>query len=305
MKKAIRKILGYFGYDVIKVMPVSVFKKEFLVKVGEYNLIMPANNPLRKTYREQNDFATEITRLTAIVHEKYPDLIFLDVGANTGDTIARVKAVSDIPVISIEGDDISFGYLKKNIAQFSQVTIIKQFLGEKNGDISGELKKKGWNTTIIPSDSSAAKISIKTIDSVLSESLHDIRKIKIFKVDTEGFDTIILRGAQNFIRETKPVIYLEYNRDNMNAINENGLATILRLESVGYKRILFYDDRGRYILTTTLAERELVLSLHNYADGKNGLIYYYNICLFHDDDDDLALKIAEGETLYEQTHFTS
>jgi hypothetical protein len=83
--------------------------------------------------------------------------------------------------------------------------------------------------------------------------------------------------------------------DNMKAINENGLNTILGLADLGYENALFFDDRGRYILTTTLNNKELIESLTNYADGKNGLIYYYNLCLFHAEDSDLASKIAEKE----------
>ncbi len=298
MKKVIRNILGYFGYDIIKVVPTPFFKKDCIVRVGKFDLIMPSYNPLRKTYKEQKNFASEISRLTVTVLKKYPDLVFLDIGANNGDTAARVKSVSDIPVISIEGDETSFRYLAENVKQFSGVTIINQFLGEREGFINADLEKKGWNTTIIPSEKSDTRIGIKTLDLVLKESTPVQGKLKILKIDTEGFDTIILRGAYEYIKESKPVIYLEYNRDNMSAINENGLETILNLEKFGYRKVLFFDDRGRYVLTTTLANKELINDLNRYADGKNGLIYYYNLCIFHSEDEDLAANTSETELTY-------
>jgi hypothetical protein len=104
-------MLGYFGYDFIKIAPTPLFKKTTIVRVGKFDLIMPAYNPLRKTYKEQEDFASEISRLTLTVLQKYPNLIFLDIGANCGDTAARVKSVSDIPIISVEGDETTFQYL--------------------------------------------------------------------------------------------------------------------------------------------------------------------------------------------------
>jgi FkbM family methyltransferase len=294
MRKFIRKILGYFGYDIIKVMPTPR-QKDVPVTVGKFQILLPNFNPLIKTYFAQPEFASEIGRLTLAMKEKYPNLTFLDIGANAGDTVARVKSAADIPIISVEGDDISFGYLTGNVRQFKDVTTIKQFLGEKEDQINASLNKQGWNTTIIPSPEGGQKIPIRPLDVVLGDKGLLNGKIKILKVDTEGFDTIIIRGSMDLIRTAKPMIYLEFNWDNMNAIGENGLKTIFGLRSEGYNKILFYDDRGKYILTTTLDDTVLINSLSIYANGKTGLIYYYNLCLLHGDDDDVALKIAANE----------
>ena len=140
-------------------------------------------------------------------------------------------------------------------------------------------------------------IAIRTLDKVLQENVLLQRNLKIFKVDTEGFDTIIIRGSKEYIRIARPVIYLEFNWDNMNAIGENGLNTILALREAGYHKILFFDDKGKYILTTDLDNKELIQSLSEYADGKTGLIYYYNLCLVHEEDDDIVSKIELGERI--------
>jgi FkbM family methyltransferase len=304
MKKAIRKVLNYLGYDIVKVVPTPTpfLKKEVQVKVGNFELTLPTSNPLIITYTEQKDFATEISRLVNYVYDKYADLTFLDVGANTGDTVAVVKSAKDVPVISIEGDEFSYSYLKRNTAQFSNVTIFNNFLGEKKGAIEADLQKKGWNTTIVPGKGNGNKIDMITLDDLLTTNFPNnvVSQIKLLKIDTEGFDTIIIRGALNYIQAIKPVIYFEYNRDNMQAINEDGLATIRSLESLGYKTILFFDDRGRFILSTDMADKETIQHLNDYADGKNGLIYYYNICLFHKEDTDIAVKTIAAENRFRE-----
>src|ERR1700743_3492352 len=107
MRKFIRRIIGYFGYDIVKTMPTPRQNK-VRVTVGKFQIHLPKFNPLIKTYFEHPDFASEISRLTVAMIKKYPDLTFLDIGANVGDTVARVKSAADIPVISVEGDDISY-----------------------------------------------------------------------------------------------------------------------------------------------------------------------------------------------------
>jgi FkbM family methyltransferase len=301
MKKFIRHILGYFGYDIIKVVPTSFLKKEQPVRVGNYTITLPVQNPLIKTYATQKDYSSEIGRLAGYIVHKYPDLIFVDIGANTGDTIAIVKSVQDVPILAVEGDEFTFSYLKKNAVQFRNVQLVQQFLGEKAGTINVDLQKKGWNTTIIP-NAGNEKVTIKTLDTVLQESSLSKPAMKMLKIDTEGFDTLIIRGATTFIRETRPIIYFEYNRDNMEAIQENGLQTLLDLSREGYERILFFDDRGRFVLSGSLSNHELIQDLHDYADGRNGLIYYYNICLVHNSDADLAESIIVKERAFRKAH---
>jgi len=296
MKKIVRKFLSYFGYDFIKITPKPFLKKEYEVRIGNYTLTMPSINPLIDVYRNKKDFASEIGRITLCVHEKYTQLRFIDVGANTGDTAAIIKSVINIPLICIEGDPFSFSYLKRNVEQLSDVTIFNNYLGEKEDTLEIVEEKAGWNTTLIPSPKKGRKITLTTLDNLLYQNFKDLKNFKLLKIDTEGFDTIILRGSENFILNNKPVIYIEYNRDNMSAINEDGLLTLLHMEQLGYNKILFFDDRGRYILSTTLSNKELINDLHNYADGKNGLIYYYNICLFHKEDTDIAETLIQNES---------
>jgi FkbM family methyltransferase len=296
MRKTIRKILGYFGYDFIKVKRTPIYKKEHKVQVGNYSLTMPAINPLINVYRDKEDFASEIGRIMLCVFEKYPRLGFIDVGANTGDTAAIIKSLKNIPVVSIEGDPFTFSYLKRNADLFSDIQIFNNYLGEKDQSMNISFEKEGWNTTLIPKEGNGQKVDLITLDTLLGKIPEDLSFFKLLKIDTEGFDTIILRGAFGFISKIKPVIYIEYNRDNMQAIGEDGLTTIFQLEQYGYKKILLFDDRGRYILSTVLSNKQLITDLHNYADGKNGLIYYYNICFFHSDDDDIAEKLIKSES---------
>lgn len=296
MKKAIRKLLNYVGYDIVKVVPTPFMAKEVPVKVGSFTLTFPTNNPLIKTYNEQPDFATEIGRLVKYTLTKYPKLIFIDVGANAGDTIATVKSVSDVPVIAVEGDNFSYSYLKKNTAAFQNVTLYNTFLGEKAGKLSVALEKQGWNTTIIPDATTQNVIDLKTLDEVIAAHSEDMSRMKVLKIDTEGFDTKIIRGAENFIRSIKPVIYFEYNRDNMSAIGEDGLAALKQLAGWGYDQVLFYDDRGRFVVGTDITNERVIKNLHDYADGRRGLIYYYNVCLFATHDRDLAMKTITAES---------
>lgn len=299
MRKLIRNLLNKVGYDIIKVNVHSDSKAKITrtAKVGNFLIDMPGNNPQISTYKYEPDANSQLARLSVCIANKYPSLTVLDIGANVGDTIAVIKTAIDIPVIGVEGDDISYSFLEKNTRQFRNITLIKQFLGEKKQSLRVELEKGGWNTTLVPSETSGQELNLQTLDEVLTERGLMNQTLKLLKVDTEGFDTIILRGSLGLIAQHKPVIYFEYNKSNMDAIREDGLSTLLSLEKLGYQTIVFFDNRGRYMFSLPMHQRELIQQVHDYADENNSEIAYYDVCLFHETDKEVEAQFIKGEIL--------
>lgn len=265
------------------------------VTVGKFSILMRSTSLLPEVFADNPNFATEMGRLAAATLQKYPNFSFIDVGANFGDTVAMVKSFANIPILCIEGDDQCSTLLEQNTRQFSDVSIHKLFLGEKTELLQAAVEKQGWNMTIIPSrNGGSTMLQLTSLDDFLASS-KDSRNYKILKIDTEGFDCRIIRGGLHYLRVTKPVIVFEYNRDNMTRIGEIGIDTLSILREIGYERILFYDPLGRLVASTTLSNVALINDLHQYANGKDGSIYYYNLCLFHGDDEDLASRFEEAE----------
>lgn len=297
MRKMIRDLLNKVGYDIIKINVHSDSKASTIkkVRVGKFDINMPGNNPQISNYKYEPGVNSQLGRLSVCIAKKYPTLSVIDVGANVGDTIAVIKSAIDIPVIGIEGDPVSHSFLEQNTKQFREITLIKAFLGEKRTTIRVELEKKGWNTTLVPAEKSENIVTLKTLDEVLEEHGLLTHTLKLLKIDTEGFDTIILRGATGLMRQHKPVLYFEYNKTNMDAINENGLVTLLSLEKYGYHTVIFFDNKGRHMVTTPLSQHDLIRQLHHYADETASEIAYYDVCLFHAEDSDIASAFIAGE----------
>jgi len=296
MKKLFIKILSYLGYGIVKVNRKPFIKRDQVIIVGKYQLSIPPINPLIFTYKNNNDFSGEIGRLVICICEKYPQMKIFDVGANIGDTAAAIKSIREIPLVCIEGDPFTYSYLLKNSEKFKDVVVYNNYLSDKDDMQTIKLEKEGWNTTLIPQKDGGRVIQFLKLDTLISKEMIDRIAFKFLKIDTEGYDTIILRGALEYISSAQPVIFLEYNIENMRIIHEDGLSAVLKLRDFGYEKTLFYDDGGRFILSSTLANDSLIRELSNYADGKDGLITYYNICFFHQNDSDIAENVIIVET---------
>jgi hypothetical protein len=109
---------------------------------------------------------------------------------------------------------------------------------------------------------------------------------------------MIIRGGMEYISNVKPVLYIEYNRENMSKIGENGLKTLINLIDIGYDSILVYDPFGRFLLSDSLKNTKLITQLHNYIDGQNSRLPYFDLCIFHTQDKDLATSFIKTEEAF-------
>ena len=296
MKKIIKKLLRKLGYRISRIASDMNLPEFVYLDFYGQKLLINSFNPLYNWYKKYPQYNSELYRILSIVVSKYPDLAVVDIGANVGDTLCIIKSVFNGLVICVEGDSYTFDILQKNSLLFNNVTVINTYLGERIGVINAHVEKDQWNSTIIPTlNESGKQIQLQTLDNLL-ENIQE--NIKVIKIDTEGFDTIILRGSMKTIQNFHPIILLEYNRHNMDAIGENGYLTIQWLRSIGYKYLFVYESQGRFILMADMDNELLVKHLHEYIDGVNTSIYYFDFCLFHKDDADIATLFCQSEEAY-------
>lgn len=296
-RKLVNDLLSPIGITVSRTekTPWNWFKKIATAQIGRYSIQIPTRSPVAWQYSHAPNLVGQLGRLTSLLRRKYPNLAAIDVGANVGDTACIIKSAEDIPLLCVEGDEFTFGFLQKNIAQFRNTTAHKLFLGEKTGVASVDFEKAGWNLTLKPGTSpSASSIKLTSLDDFMATQ-PDGPAFKLLKIDTEGFDCSIIRGALNYIQKVTPVITFEYNRGNMDAIGEPGLPTFSMLQGLGYARIAFHDQNGRFLLSASLENSNLIKDLHDYADCVRGRIGYLDITVFHESDTDLADAFVELE----------
>ena len=292
----VNKFLSRLGFSLVGIEKQPWFHPKTIdSQVGRFSIRAPSINQIPALYARHPDYAGHLGRVTTLLRCKYPGIAAIDIGANVGDTACIIKSAEDIPLICIEGDDLTFGFLTQNICQFQNTTAHKLFLGEKTEMLSVNLEKRGWNATLIPNKGACTQeVKIVSLDDFLATQ-SNTSAIKLLKIDTEGFDCSIIRGAKGYIQDVHPVINFEYNRDNMAALGEKGLDTLAMLSTLGYSQVAFHDAAGRFFSMALLSDDEFIRDIHDYADGRNGEIYYFDITLFHGCDQDVAHSFGIGE----------
>jgi FkbM family methyltransferase len=148
-----------------------------------------------------------------------PKIIF-DVGANKGKyTKKLIKYCPNSQYYCFEPNKNTFKELKYKLNKYSNINLYNLGLGEKEAldflysptnDINSTLSS---NNNIF-NDSIKQEVKNTTIDNFLHDN--NINQIDFLKIDTEGTEIDILKGAKNSIKNKKVnIIQFEFNEMNI------------------------------------------------------------------------------------------
>lgn len=146
-----------------------------------------------------------------------PNTTVVEVGANIGvHTVPLAKAVGATGrVIAIEPQRIIHQYLCANMALngLPNVETYHCGAGERSGVMAVPLvdyyanQRNNFGGIALVPEGKGEPVAIRTVDEIVGE-----RHIQLLKVDVEGMEAEVLRGAQETIRKSRPFLYVENDR---------------------------------------------------------------------------------------------
>ncbi|MEO8887422.1 MAG: FkbM family methyltransferase [Mucilaginibacter sp.] len=281
----LRKLLG-----IKKKQPL--FKQ---VQVGNYSLLANGIHPVEDNLKYNKYYSRNLPRIAKYLESKYPTYGIIDVGANIGDTVALIRSHGvKQHIYAVEGEPTYVGMLKQNMGLFKDVTVFETFLGEATHRLDGGTEVTDGTARL--NKNSGTQIQVTKLDDLATEN--NLQNIKLLKIDTDGFDFKILRGSLGFIKEQKPVIFFEYDAVYLEEQGENGTDIFASLHNLGYNTALFYDNYGKLLLSLTIDNTATITQLYNYMRKKESAFPYYDVCVFHKNDEGLANEVLAKETAF-------
>ena len=139
--------------------------------------------------------------------------IAIDIGANGGmHTIPLAKMLgSSGEVIAIEPEPNNIIILKKNIKlnDLRNVTVINKACFSKTGKMKLYLDEFGGSGThsLIKKQSKKINVETDTLDNILKNL--KIKNVDLIKIDVEGAETDVLKGATKTLKKYHPKIIFE------------------------------------------------------------------------------------------------
>ena len=161
-----------------------------------------------------------------------PGQTVLDVGANLGFVTAMFASIVGPHgrVVAFEPSPSVFKKLEKTIAANGLRQVVPMNLGcgaSSSVQRLSHVSRSSGNASIIGDGGHAMEIRVERLDDVTEASATPAALVKI---DTEGYEPYVLRGATRLIEQHRPIIYLEMGGDYV----ESTLQTIELLKDAGY-----------------------------------------------------------------------
>lgn len=150
------------------------------------------------------DFVEDLRKLNLSV-----ETIF-DVGANYGQTaLYYAENFPNSKIYSFEPIEKPYKKLVKETKHLKNVFCFPNAFGDTNDTIEislfdenqSQLNSLKHNNTNLNSNAVKEQITVKTLDSFLQEQ--DIQTIDLLKIDTEGYEIEVLKGALNSLKSGK------------------------------------------------------------------------------------------------------
>ena len=202
--------------------------------------------------------------------------VYFQIGTNNGNDLFRDLVVRDTPdlVILIEPNplliytiqsnykDIKNVYIYSNAVYYTNDEPIELYVPAKNGRYNNAhfslLPMNDWG-----SKSDMAKIQTTSITFDKICSIHNITNIEYLQIDTEGFDSEIIKmidfsnykiNKLRFEKWTfKPSCFTAYSPELADTLGENGLInSIKKLEKHNYTVQAISDTDGNDIIATLI-----------------------------------------------------
>lgn len=187
-----------------------------------------------------------------------PGTQFLDIGSHWGvfSLVAMKIGGSGSRAICIEASDQAVKVLRENLC-LNQVQDLVSVVNSACGEKVGELRMLttgagGADYFVVPADERPDTITVPQVsaDSVCESSRFQPTHMK---VDVEGFEEEVLRGARRVLSEFKPHLFLELHGDIIHRRGKSPEAVLDMLQEVGYSLWVSVDG-GRLLSRQDLAE---------------------------------------------------
>jgi FkbM family methyltransferase len=181
-----------------------------------------------------------------------PDSVVIEVGANLGlHTVPLAKIVVSGQVICFEPQRLIFSILCGNLALNNLINVHAHRLvvGEREEIITIESTNYDtpWNygafsveagfssESRFPGELKAEPTAVVALDEFPQTA--GLERLDLLKVDTEGFELAVLRGADRLIARTRPILFVENNSP------ANGDDLIRHIRGLGYDCYWYCTER--------------------------------------------------------------
>ncbi len=254
---------------------------------------MPFSHELPYLQFSHPEYDSVLTRLARQLAAAYETGTLLDVGANVGDSAARLRAGCDFPILCVEGDPYYSSFLRSNAERIGGRVVIEEiYVGGEDEIIQARgVRVRGTSRLEASGGSSQQIVSLRA----LLRNHRDLPPLRLVKSDTDGFDWAIMEGGLPIWQELHPVLLFECDP----VFYPDGWdprPLLRRLSGAGFRTLLAYENDGQFLTALDTRDERAIEALYAFLVARRGRSYL-DVCIFHEADAAIAEAFRSAEVL--------
>jgi FkbM family methyltransferase len=232
---------------------------------GQFTLECDSSHHLPKVLANLPNFGRNLADVVLALEVEEPSVI--DVGANIGDTaILLARFAPGAKVLCIEGDSCFMSDLKCNTSQIGGVTIAQAILSDRSAHVRGEFATEGGTAHVVLGEGGDL-LQVQTLDDLLT-AYPEFSCPDVIKIDTDGFEPAILRGAKEVLASSKPVVFYEWHPECYNMAGENDISHADFLMELGYDGFMIFTNVGELLMRVRRPGHDILESLARFSRAR-------------------------------------
>ncbi|MBG9377134.1 FkbM family methyltransferase [Panacibacter sp. DH6] len=240
---------------------IAIAKWNHLFAGKDYFLHQPAGGPAMRLYKDSilskyiyNGF--EQAELTFVQKVLKPGDTFFDIGSNMGFFALYAAQITGAngKVYAFEPTPVIYKRLTENISEnnFSNVQAENIGLSDAKGFLKlfiAEAGKDGWNSFAKEKEGQQSiEVPVNTLDHYVESNNVDTAKIRFIKIDVEGWEIPVVRGALKTINAHDDIILMmEFTESNSKAAGYNIGDLYDIIEQQGFKWYVFDEAQNKLL----------------------------------------------------------
>jgi FkbM family methyltransferase len=212
----------------------------------QFTLSLPKDDPYFIQEFERSGSLYESDVLLHIAHRGPRGGLFIDVGAHVGNHTLFFASFLAEHVIAVEPNPASAALLKENIGanDLENVTVVEVAVGRRSGYARLVLPKgPNTNTGMVSLEQTetgtSGPVQVTTLDELVDADPENL-PVRLIKIDAEGMQEDVIRGATEVLRNYGPQLVIEAATDTERADLEAYLAPF------GYENVARLADTPTY-----------------------------------------------------------
>jgi len=194
--RQLAKILGIQEKNIISLVKnnkLNLFGYQFLTRKETLDFVF-----FSKFYEPET---------TAYMRSMKGNVLF-DIGSHLG-RFSIINSGNFKKIYSVEPQAENFQYLEKNIRlnKIKNIIPLNVAVSDREGKVN--ISDLNINTGVVTISEKGKETAAKTLDGLIKDFRIPIHDVNIIKIDVEGHEINVLKGAKNLLKKEAPIIVME------------------------------------------------------------------------------------------------